>query len=174
MVLYPCGLHSRPPPQHINPVWSWKNNYTNPTWGCCCAVLSHIQFFVITMGWCLPGSSIHGILQARILERVAIFYSRASSGPRDWTHISCVSCIGRQVLYHCTPWEASHMRDFLKSPWPESSKLWSLSKTRSLRSGHNQEEILWWKKKSREKLRKSHQKWVSCETNASRLVHELW
>ena len=29
------------------------------------------------------GSSVHGIFQARILERVAIFYSRGSSGPRD-------------------------------------------------------------------------------------------
>ena len=42
-------------------------------------------------------SSVHGILQARILEYVAIFSSRGSSQPRDQTH---VSCIGRQVLYH--------------------------------------------------------------------------
>ena len=44
-----------------------------------------------------PGSSVHGILQARILEWVAIFYSRGSSQPRDQTHVSCiatrVSCI---------------------------------------------------------------------------------
>ena len=48
----------------------------------------------------LPGSSVFGILQARILERVAIPFSRASSLPRDQTHISYISCIGRQVLYH--------------------------------------------------------------------------
>ena len=48
----------------------------------------------------LPGSSVHGILQARILERVAISFSRGSSQPRDWTHNSCISGIGRQVLYH--------------------------------------------------------------------------
>ena len=36
----------------------------------------------------LPGSSIHGILQARILEWVAISFSRRSSRPRDWTHRS--------------------------------------------------------------------------------------
>ena len=47
----------------------------------------------------LPGSSVHGIPKARILERVAISFSRGSSWPRDWTHISWVSCIGRQVLY---------------------------------------------------------------------------
>ena len=47
-----------------------------------------------------PGSSLHGILRARILEQVAIPFSRGSSQSRDETHISCVSCIGRQVLYH--------------------------------------------------------------------------
>ena len=38
-----------------------------------------------------PGSSVHGILQARILEWVAISSSRGSSGPKDRTSISCVS-----------------------------------------------------------------------------------
>ena len=47
----------------------------------------------------LPGSSIHGILQARILEWVAFPFSRRSSQPRDRTHVSYVSCIGRWVLY---------------------------------------------------------------------------
>ena len=41
-----------------------------------------------------PGSSVHGILQARTLEWVAVPSSRASSQPRDQTHVSCVSCIG--------------------------------------------------------------------------------
>ena len=50
---------------------------------------------------CSPlGSSDHGIFPARILEWVAISSSRGSSRPRDGTHISHVSCIGRQVLYH--------------------------------------------------------------------------
>ena len=55
----------------------------------------------------LSGSSVHGIFQARILEQVAIFYSRGSSQPWDRTldTVSCVSCVGRQVLYHCTTWE---------------------------------------------------------------------
>ena len=46
-----------------------------------------------------PGSSIHGILQARILEWVAMPSSRGSSRPRDRTHISYIFCIGRRVLY---------------------------------------------------------------------------
>ena len=47
-----------------------------------------------------PGSSVHEILQARILEWFAMPFSRGSSWPRDRTCISCVSCIGRQILYH--------------------------------------------------------------------------
>ena len=36
-----------------------------------------------------PGSSVHGILQARILDRVAILFSRGSSWPKDRTQVSC-------------------------------------------------------------------------------------
>ena len=50
---------------------------------------------------CSPlGSSVHGILQAKILEWIAMTFFRGSSRPRDQTCISYVSCIGRQVLYH--------------------------------------------------------------------------
>ena len=45
----------------------------------------------------LPGSYVHGILQARILEWVAISSFRVSFQPRDGTHISST---GRQILYH--------------------------------------------------------------------------
>ena len=45
-----------------------------------------------------PGSSVHGILQARILEWVVMPFSRGDL-PRDQTHISYVSCIGRWILY---------------------------------------------------------------------------
>ena len=47
-----------------------------------------------------PGFSVHGISQARILERVAVPSSRGSSWPRNRTRVSFVSCIGRWVLYH--------------------------------------------------------------------------
>ena len=46
-----------------------------------------------------PGFSLHVILQARILEQVAMTSSRGSPQPRDRTHISYVPCIFRQVLY---------------------------------------------------------------------------
>ena len=61
---------------------------------------SHIWIFCNPMNCSLPGSSIHGILKARILEWVAISSSRDSSKPRDQTQ---VSCFGRQILYHWAP-----------------------------------------------------------------------
>ena len=48
----------------------------------------------------LPGSSVHLISQARILEWVAIFYSKGSSQPRGRNYVSCTFCIGRQIPYH--------------------------------------------------------------------------
>ena len=48
----------------------------------------------------LPRTSVYGIFQARILEWVAISSSRESFQPRDRTCVFCVSCIGRQILYH--------------------------------------------------------------------------
>ena len=76
-----------------------------------------------------PGSSVHGIFQARILEWITISYSRSSSQPRDRTCISCLSCTGRWILNH---WEESHWitwEALLKADiwiqiilcWPESS-----------------------------------------------------
>ena len=53
----------------------------------------------------LPDSSVHGIIPAGILEWVAIFSFRISSWPKDQTHISWGSCIGRQILYHWATWE---------------------------------------------------------------------
>ena len=47
------------------------------------------------MDYSPPGSSVHGILQARVLEWIAISFSRESSWSRDRT---CVSCIDRQVF----------------------------------------------------------------------------
>ena len=60
-------------------------------------LLGHVQLFSDPMNCSLPGSAVHGILQARILEWVAISSSRGSSQPRDRTDFSC---IGRRVLLH--------------------------------------------------------------------------
>ena len=45
--------------------------------------------FCDSMDYSLPGSSVHGFLQARILEWVAIPFSRGSFWPRDWTQVAC-------------------------------------------------------------------------------------
>ena len=74
------------------------------TWVCC-----QLYFFVLKLSRvtlcnpmdCIPpGSSVHGISQARILQWVAISFSRGSFQSRGQTCISQVSCIGRWVLYH--------------------------------------------------------------------------
>ena len=54
--------------------------------------LSHLSCLTLCdpMDHSLPGSSVHGILQARILEWVVISFSRVSFQPKDWTHVSCL------------------------------------------------------------------------------------
>ena len=73
-----------------------------------CCMLSHSV--VSDSSWpqncSLLVSSVHEISQARTLEWVAISFSRGSPWPRDQTHVSCVSCIGRRILYHWTMWKA--------------------------------------------------------------------
>ena len=63
-----------------------------------CTVVS--DSFCNPMDCSPPGFSVHGILQARKLECVAITYSRGSSWTKDQTWVSCVSCTGKQILYH--------------------------------------------------------------------------
>lgn len=66
---------------------------------CMLSCFSHVRFWATLWTEDPPGSSVQGILQARVLERVAMSSSRGSSRPRDWTS-SLVSSIGRRVLYH--------------------------------------------------------------------------
>ena len=70
------------------------------------------------MDYSLPGSSIHGIFQARVLEWVAISFSRGSSWPRDWTWVSQIA--GRHFTISAT------REDFLfsKSRQRTSSHVW--------------------------------------------------
>ena len=66
--------------------------------GCVCAQLCLILWDPV--GHSLPGSSVHEIFQARILEWAAISFSRGSSWPRNGTH---VSCIGRWIFTTAPP-----------------------------------------------------------------------
>ena len=73
-----------------------------PNWdlGTCAKSLQSGPTLCDPMDCTPPGSSVHGILQARILEWVAMPSFRGSSQSRGWTHVYYVSCIGRHVLYH--------------------------------------------------------------------------
>ena len=89
-------------------VWTRGARVNSPV-QCCAYVCAKSLQSCLTL--CKPmnhspaGSSVNGILQARILEWVAIPSSRRSSQPRDRTCASSVSRIGRQILYH-----QSHLR----------------------------------------------------------------
>ena len=60
-----------------------------------CLVIQLYPTLCDPMDYSLPGSSVHGIVQAGILKWIAMSFSRGSS--RDQTRISCIS---RQILYH--------------------------------------------------------------------------
>ena len=53
--------------------------------------MSLFSHWVVSDSFATPPASVRGIHQARILGRVAIFFSRGSSQPRDWTHVSCIT-----------------------------------------------------------------------------------
>ena len=67
----------------------------------------------------LPGYSVHEIFQARILEWVAISFSRGTSWPRGWTRMSCID---RPILYHWATREALRFSlEFLKKKKKKNS-----------------------------------------------------
>ena len=78
--------------------------------GGCCLVSRLYLTLCNPLGYSPPGSSVHGISQARILEWIAISFSRGSSWLRNQTCISCLSCIGRWIFYHWSTWEALMIR----------------------------------------------------------------
>ena len=78
---------------------------------CMLSHFSRIWLFFNSMDCSPPGSSVHRILQTRLLEWGAMPSSRGSSSrgssrPRDPTQVSCSSHIGRQILFRWATWEA--------------------------------------------------------------------
>ena len=70
-----------------------------------------------------PGSSVHGILQIRILEWVAMPSSRGSSQSRDWT---CISCIGMWILYRWGTREGkSKSKNIFDHPSASPTRSWA-------------------------------------------------
>ena len=105
-----------------------------------------------TMDCSLPGSSVYGIFQARVLKLVAISYSKQSSRPRDRTCISCVFCVDGLILDHCATWEAHCQRSVLFHPhfleWQSktgsSKKLTQSYKSRSDRTREQMQGLWQW------------------------------
>ena len=71
-----------------------------------CSVTSFIFDSYNPMDYSPPGSSLHGILLARILERVAISPSRGFPKPKDWICVLCVSCFAGRFFTHWATFEA--------------------------------------------------------------------
>ena len=84
-------------------IYIYISTYTDThVYVCVCSVMSN---FLGPHGQPAPLSK--KIFEARILQWVAIFYSRVSSRSRVRAQFSCISCIGnRRTLYHRAPWEA--------------------------------------------------------------------
>ena len=92
-------MHFRDTLETRSPAW-WRisgywhrvlKSFTSSVTACLC--VQSCPTLCHPMDYSLPGSSVWGIFQARILEWLAISFSEGSSWPWDWTRISCVSCI---------------------------------------------------------------------------------
>ena len=73
---------------------------------CVCSVSRLCPTLCDSMDYSPPGSSVHGLSQQEYWSGLPFPPSRGSFRPRDWTRVSCISCIGRWVLYHWATWEA--------------------------------------------------------------------
>ena len=76
-----------------------------------CSLLSRVWLFCNPMDCSLPGSSVHGIFQARILEWDAISFSRGSSQPRVWTRVSHIAgrCFNLWTTREALPYLSVHI-----------------------------------------------------------------
>ena len=99
---------------------------------CGCSVIQSRPTLCDPMDCSPPGSTVHGIFQASILQLVAISYSTGSSQPSYQTCISCVSFVGRWILYHSVTWEAPCSNTI---PIPCQIKLASLQRHQKRQEG---------------------------------------
>ena len=105
------------------PFYSWGNWRPRTCQKPCACMFSCSVIFdsFDHMNYSPQSSAVHGILQERILEWVAIYFSRGSSQPRDQTQVSWVSYIGRQILYHWATWKPVRSHGVFQSSF---RKLW--------------------------------------------------
>ena len=118
------GKHS------INSHWlnymnEWMNEWMNRLRACQVASVTSDSLTLQSMDCSLPGSSVHGILQARILEWVAISFSRQSSRLRDQTRVSyfswtvTVRSLYLKILFHSfvVVFQSLNYFWFFAAPW---------------------------------------------------------
>ena len=114
LAIWPLGLLP-----FLNPTWTSGSSQFTYCWSLAWRILS-ITFLVgevaqlcltlcTPMDCSLPGSSVHGIFQARVMEWIAISFSRGSSWPRNQTRVSRI--VGRH-FYHL-----SYQGSSLNIPW---------------------------------------------------------
>ena len=84
---------------------------------CCSSVAKSCWTLCNPVDYSPPGSSVHGVFQARILESVAISFSRRSSQLRNQISVSCIS---RQILYHWATREAPIL--YIRNPKNSTQK----------------------------------------------------
>ena len=71
--------------------FGWKRCNSIGSYCYCCLVTKSGPTLCYPMDYSPLGSSVHGILQAKILEWVSILFSRGSSWPKDWTRVSFIA-----------------------------------------------------------------------------------
>ena len=107
LIFCPCCMASRiwvPQPEIKSLQWkprvltTWITKEVPICFLCACSVTQLCLILCDPMNCSLPSSPVHGVLQVSRMEWVAISPFRESPWPRDQTGISCISCIGRQII----------------------------------------------------------------------------
>ena len=94
--------------------WNYLHHKVATTISLVNILCMHAQLLQLCLTLCNPmdcslaGSSVYGILRARILKWVAMPSSRESFWPRDWTCSSCSSCIASRLFITEPPWKLWH------------------------------------------------------------------
>ena len=112
-------------------VAEWINSMVYPYYGLLktsesVKSLTPVQLFDTPLDCSPPGSSVHGILQARILEWVAMPSSKGSSSPRDRTWVTCISCLAGRLLYLLSHQGNPNSAFKRKISWHRLQREWTL------------------------------------------------
>ena len=113
--------------KNIN-IWNWKS-WVKVTQSC--ATLCDLMDYTV-----------HGFLQARILEWVAVPFSKASSQPRDWAQVSCIA--GRFFFNWAIREAHKSLHQIWKKHWHIFNRNWQLTSANSVYCAFNSCSLLFW------------------------------